>query len=101
MPWEPKSAEAPSTLPQRLPDASSKPLPAPRTSSDVEKVILTTLKNEPKRQLSYVREHLPVASLRRFYKRAPLGPDLLARLIRISADLAEEDAQHAEELLCA
>jgi len=102
MPWETKpSPGAPSTPPQCLPDASNKALPAPRNSSDVEKALLTTLKTNRERQLAYVREHLPVATLRRFYKRSPLGPDLLARLIRISADLAEVDAQHAEDLVCA
>lgn len=101
MPWESKSAAAPSTLPQRLPDASGKPVPAPRTGSDVEKAILVTLKREPERQVAYVREHLPIATLQRFFKRAPLGPDLLGRLICISADLAEEDLQHAEEMVCA
>jgi len=100
MPWDSNAKAGASTLPQRLPDPSSKPLPAPRTSSDVEKMLLTTLK-EPAGQLSYVREHLPVATLRRFYKRTPLGPDLLARLIRVSADLAQEDAERAEDLVCA
>jgi hypothetical protein len=86
---------------QRLAAVASKPLPAPKNSSDVEKALLTTLKKEPARQVAYVREHLPMATLQRFYKRSPLGPDLLARFICISADLAEEDAQHAEDLLCA
>merc|ERR1711977_262875 len=79
---------------------SSKQLTAPKTASDVEKALLSTLKKDSERQLAYVREHLPVATLRRFYKRSPLGPDLLARFVRISADLVEEDGERAEELLC-
>jgi len=99
MPWD--SKPAPTSLPQRLPDASSKPLPAPRISSDVEKALLTTLKSDQGLQLAYVREHLSIEAFRKFYKRCPLGPDMLARLIRICSDLAEEDAPRAEELLCA
>lgn len=102
MPWDSKSsAGALSTPPQRLPDASSKPILAPRTSSDVEKALLVTLKTDSQRQLAYVQEHLPVSALRRFYKRAPLGPDLLARMVRICADLVEVDKQQAEDLVCA
>jgi hypothetical protein len=101
MPWDSKAATAPSTLPQRLPDSSGKQLPPPKTSSDVEKALLSTLKKDPKRQLAYVQEHLPVATLRRFYKRTPLGPDMLSRLILICADLVEEDTRHAEDLVCA
>jgi len=88
-------------LRERLASASSKPLPAPRTSSDVEKALLTTLDKSTESQLAYVREHLPVTVLKRFYKRCPLGPDMLARLIRICSDLVEVDAQHAEDLVCA
>lgn len=99
MPWDSKPAAGGAQVLQRLPD-SSKPLPAPRTSSDIEKALLTTLK-EPARQLAYVREHLPAVTLLRFYKRLPLGPDLLARLVHICAALADEDATCAEELLCA
>merc|ERR1719502_2342953 len=80
---------------------ASKELPAPKTASDVEKALLSTLKQDPARQLAYMQEHLPVATLRRFYKRAPLGPDLLARFIRTCADLVEVDRQHAEDLVCA
>merc|ERR1712146_827336 len=100
MPWDSKPASGPTqVIAHRLPD-SNKPLPAPKTSSDVEKALLTTLK-DPERRLAYVREHLPVATLRKFYKRSPLGPDLLARLIHICAALADEDAARAEELLLA
>jgi len=102
MPWEARPTAGPvSALAQRLPDASSRQLPAPRTGGEIEKVLLTTLKSDPQRQLAYVREHLLGSNLRRFFKRSPLGPDLLARLVRISADLAKEDAQYAEELVCA
>lgn len=100
MPWDSKPA-APATLPQRLPEVSSKQLSAPKTSSDVEKALLSTLKKDQEGQLAYVREHLPVATVRRFYKRSPLGPDMLAKLIHISSDLAGEDAQRAEDLVCA
>lgn len=102
MPWEAKEAAGPaSALPQRLPEASSKQLPAPRTGADIEKALLTTLKSDSERQLAYVREHLSGVGLRRFFKRAPLGPDLLARLICVSDDLAKEDTQRAEDLICA
>merc|ERR1712100_757847 len=103
MPWDSKpgpgaaQAAALASNAQRLADAASKPLPAPRTSSDIEKALLTTLKKDPARQLAYVQEHISATALRRFYKRCPLGPDLLARFIHISAALADEDSQRAEE----
>jgi len=102
MPWDSKPAAAvPTAVMERLANAASRPLPAPKTSSDVEKALLTTLKKEPERQVAYVREHVSVATLRRFYKCSPLGPDLLATLIRITANLVEADKQLAEDLLCA
>lgn len=102
MPWDSKPAAAmPTAVMERLANAASRPLPAPKTSSDVEKALLTTLKKEPERQVAYVREHVSVATLRRFYKCSPLGPDLLATLIRITGNLVEADKQLAEDLLCA
>jgi len=101
MPWDAKPAPAAaSRLPKSLPDTSSKQLPAPKTSSDVEKALLVTLKKNPQEQLAYLREHLSTTTLRRFYKRLPLGPDLLSRYIRIAADLVEEDAPRTEDLMC-
>merc|ERR1711865_115661 len=68
---------------------------------DIEKALLTTLKKEPEKQLAYVREHVPLSTLRKFYKCSPLGPDMLAALVKISAKLADEDVKSAEDLVCA
>jgi len=65
----------------------------------VEKAILSTLKGDTGRQLAYVKEHVSAAVLQRFYRRAPVGPDLLAALVRLLGDLAEEDTHLAAELL--
>jgi hypothetical protein len=83
---------------QRL---ATRPLDAPKTGADIEKALLVTLKTDKERQLAYVREHISVAALRRHFKRAPMGPDLISRLIHITADLAEEDCQLAGEITCA
>merc|ERR1719262_1252987 len=97
MPWDAKSTA------QGMPSQSlpAKPLPAPRAGTDIEKALLATLKSDPTRQLAYVREHVSVATLRRFFKRTPMGPDLLARFVHICADLVEEDTQQAADLICA
>lgn len=100
VPWNAKpKPPSPVAVSQRLAAAPLKQPPAPKNGSDVEKALLNTLKGDASRQLTYVREHLSVSSVRRLYRRAPLGPDLLAELIRLLADLAQEDAAAAAELL--
>lgn len=85
----------------RLVVAPARPPPAPRTGADVEKALLSSLKGDSARQLSYLREHLTAVSLRRFFRRAPLGPDLLAVLVGLLAEVAEEDTPLAASLLAA
>eukprot|EP00933_Yihiella_yeosuensis_P016867 TRINITY_DN14267_c0_g1_i1.p1 TRINITY_DN14267_c0_g1~~TRINITY_DN14267_c0_g1_i1.p1 ORF type:complete len:839 (-),score=222.19 TRINITY_DN14267_c0_g1_i1:117-2399(-) len=79
--------------------SSSRPVAAPRNGSDVEKILLSTAKGDNARQLAYVKEHLSAENLRKFYRRAPLGPDLLAIVIRILSELAQEDVSAARERL--
>lgn len=93
------SGGAPAAVVQRLAAAPPRAPVAPRTGGDVEKAILSTLKGDAARQLAYVKEHVSAAALRRFYRRAPLGPDLLGALVRLLANLAEEDAKLAGDLL--
>lgn len=73
---------------------------APRTGADVEKALLSTLKSDAARRSAYVKEHLTAESVRKFFKRAPPGPDLLAALVRSLADLADAgDSVLAGQLL--
>jgi len=74
---------------------------APKTGAEVEKALLNQLKGDAAKQAAYVREHLPGQALRKFFRRAPCGPDLLAALVGALAELAQEDASGAEERLTA
>lgn len=81
--------------------AVERPLPAPRTGADVEKALLSTAKNDPGRQVAYIREHVTADALRRFYRKTPLGPDLLAAMMRLLLRLADDDIPSAKERLAA
>jgi len=72
---------------------------APRTACDVEKALLSTLRNNSEQQTQYFREHLTAPVLRRLYRRTAPGPDLLAVMIRLLGDLTAEDVPQAAELL--
>jgi len=78
-----------------------RPVAAPKTAGDVEKAIMTTFKGDSERQLAYVREHLGGTVMQKLFRRAPLGPDLLALLICLLGDLAAEDAPGVAALLSA
>jgi hypothetical protein len=86
---------------QRLAAAVTKPLAAPKTGADVEKALLVALKGNASGRVAYVRDHLSAVAFRRFFRRAPLGPDLLAALVESLGELAKEDAQAATERLVA
>jgi len=79
--------------------ATERPLPAPRTGADVEKALLSTAKSDAARQLAYIKEHVTADALRRFYRKTPLGPDLLATMIRLLLQLAADDVPSARERL--
>lgn len=81
--------------------AVERPIPAPRTGADVEKALLSTAKNDPGRQIAYIREHVTADALRRFYKKTPLGPDLLAAMMRLLLRLADDDVPSARDRLAA
>jgi len=81
--------------------ATERPLPAPRTGADVEKALLSTAKSDAGRQLAYIKEHVTADALRRFYRKTPLGPDLLAAMVRLLLQLAADDVPLARERLAA
>eukprot|EP00931_Biecheleriopsis_adriatica_P091296 TRINITY_DN65188_c0_g1_i1.p1 TRINITY_DN65188_c0_g1~~TRINITY_DN65188_c0_g1_i1.p1 ORF type:complete len:842 (-),score=220.89 TRINITY_DN65188_c0_g1_i1:72-2405(-) len=81
--------------------AARRTIPAPRNGADVEKALLSTAKGNAASQLAYIKEHVSADALRRFYRKTPLGPDLLAVLMRLLADLADEDVPAARERLSA
>jgi len=91
----------PAALVRRVAAAPTKGPGAPRTGGEVEKVLLSTLKADATQRLAYVTEHLPAEAIRKLFRRAPLGPDLLAALVRALADLAAEDAARAAASLSA
>jgi len=76
-------------------------IPAPRTGADVEKALLSTAKADPNSRLAYVKEHVAADAIKKFYRKTPLGPDLLGVLMRILAELANEDLSAARERLAA
>eukprot|EP00930_Biecheleria_cincta_P095019 TRINITY_DN868_c0_g1_i1.p1 TRINITY_DN868_c0_g1~~TRINITY_DN868_c0_g1_i1.p1 ORF type:complete len:843 (-),score=199.46 TRINITY_DN868_c0_g1_i1:210-2738(-) len=80
---------------------TERPLPAPRTGADVEKALLSTAKSHAGRQLAYIKEHVTADALRRFYRKTPLGPDLLATMMQLLLQLAHEDVSSARERLAA
>mmetsp|Transcript_42638 Transcript_42638/g.110201 ORF Transcript_42638/g.110201 Transcript_42638/m.110201 type:complete len:815 (-) Transcript_42638:102-2546(-) len=86
---------------RRMAAAPAKMPSAPRIGGEVEKALLSTLKGDAARQITYIREHVSPTTVSRFWKRAPLGPDLLGVLVQRLADLAEEDTALAAELLTA
>jgi len=101
--WEADSSQAAKAANQaamrRLAAAPKQTPSAPRIGGEIERALLSTLKGDAARQLAYVREHVSAAVLRKHWRRAPLGPDLLGLLVRRLADLAEEEPELAAELL--
>ncbi|CAE8693110.1 unnamed protein product [Polarella glacialis] len=81
--------------------SSSRPLPAPKMGSDVEKALLSIAQGNAGRQLAYVKEHVSAEVIRKFFRKVPLGPDLLAAMVLVLADLAEEDLPAAADRLAA
>lgn len=73
---------------------------APKTAADVEKALLSGLK-EAAQRTAYVKEHLSATALRSLYRRAPLGPDVLAAIVQTLDEISAEDAALASELLAA
>merc|ERR1711920_603752 len=69
-------------------------LAAPRNGGDVEKALLSTLKDDAARA-AYVKEHLSAEAVRKLFQRTPLGPDLLATVVRLTGMLAAEDGSEA------
>mmetsp|Transcript_83173 Transcript_83173/g.269275 ORF Transcript_83173/g.269275 Transcript_83173/m.269275 type:complete len:840 (+) Transcript_83173:85-2604(+) len=92
----------PAVRPVSVPATASRGPPAPRTGGEVEKALLSTLKGDAGKRLAYVKEHLGADVLRKLFRRTPPGPDLLAALVRVFADLAEAgDEALAGQLLSA
>lgn len=78
-------------LAQRLAAAASRSVAAPKTGADVEKALLTTLKNDVVRRRAYVTEHLSPATVQRLFRKAPLGPDLLGELVVMLSNMPVEE----------
>jgi len=87
-----KSAEA---KPLTGAAVAPRPAPAPAKAADVEKALLSTLKSDVQKQAAYMQEHLSGAALKKFFRRAPLGPDLLGVFIIALAKLVDSDAEGA------
>eukprot|EP00929_Paragymnodinium_shiwhaense_P112718 TRINITY_DN80988_c0_g1_i1.p1 TRINITY_DN80988_c0_g1~~TRINITY_DN80988_c0_g1_i1.p1 ORF type:complete len:918 (+),score=272.69 TRINITY_DN80988_c0_g1_i1:102-2756(+) len=101
-PWQPRAVKAVNGYAERnIAAAPARTLQAPKTAADVEKTLLVQLKNDAERRKTYVEEHIPAESIKKLYKRAPLGPDLLATLITALRDLAREDVAGAGSRLSA
>merc|ERR1711865_418307 len=79
--------------------AVARPPQAPKTAGEVEKALLITLKTNEAGQLAYVKEHLSPPAISKLFKKCPLGPDMLAKLVHLTAVLAEEDAGAAGQFV--
>jgi len=100
--WQPRALKATNGYMERnIAAAPTRALQAPKTAADVEKTLLVVAKNDAERRKAYVQEYLPAESIQKFYKRAPLGPDVLAVLIAALRDLSREDATGAGARLSA
>lgn len=90
--WEVKPRRSPGATTAA---AASRGPPAPLTGADVEKALLSTLKKDAVARMAYAKEHLTAEAIRRFYRRTPLGPDLLAAVVAALAESAAVDAHGA------
>jgi len=97
MPWE-KGASA--KEPRQIPIVKRDVAP-PRNSADVEKALLATLKNDESKQVEYLEKHLSSQTAKKIFKRTPLGPDLLAVLIKLLLKLTSSNKDKASEILSA
>lgn len=96
MPWEKPT----STEPKKIP-VVQRELAPPKNSADVEKALVTTLKNDETKQKEYVEKHLNKQTAKKIFKRTPLGPDLLAVLIKLLLKISESSQDKASEILSA
>jgi len=88
-------------LPRPLIPVAPKQLAAPRTGGEIEKVLLSTLRGKPTEQLEYVKDHVSPDLIRRFFRRTPMGPDLLGALVRTLADMSTQDVDRTSEIFAA
>jgi len=96
MPWEKPASKEPRRIP-----LVQRELAAPKNSADVEKALVTTLKNDEAKQIEYVEKHLNRQTAKKIFKRTPLGPDLLAVLIKLLLKISASSKDNASEILSA
>jgi tetratricopeptide (TPR) repeat protein len=94
MPWEKPVSREPRQIP-----VVQRELAPPKNSADVEKALMSTLKRDEAKQVEYVEKHLNRQTAKKIFKKTPVGPDLLAVLIKVLLKVSENSTEKAAEIL--